>query len=93
MEKEFEIGDSVKVVKYGSLMWTSRNSNYKLPCPIVSITNHLIFYDRSPDLVGQNGIIREISHTGQSVKYALEGVRGKTAWYDKEQLEFNKLKL
>lgn len=43
--------------------------------------------DMSPELVGQEGIICEVSNTQGRLQYAVDGIKGKHAWYNRGQLE------
>lgn len=43
--------------------------------------------DMSPGLVGQEGVICKVTNTQGRLKYAVDGISGKYAWYDDKQLE------
>lgn len=43
--------------------------------------------DLHPELVGQEGVIVNVTNTQGRLKYALDGVKGKHAWYDRSQLD------
>ncbi len=46
-----------------------------------------VWLDISPELVGKEGIVKEVSsHTGLQ-KYSIEGIPGKTSWYTEGQME------
>ena len=92
----FEVGNKVEIVKYGSLIWTSK-SNWKLmlengytklekPNNLLGEDEHVYMYDMSPKLVGQQGIIIEAKRTQGKPQYAIKGPR-KHAWYNHDQLK------
>jgi hypothetical protein len=74
---KFKVGDKVKVVKYGHII-----HHYK------SETGNWAAEDISPDIVGKEGVVREVSNSQPGwVTYALDGIPEKTAWYNQNQLE------
>lgn len=89
----YNIGDKVRVVEYGSLFF-SFESNFIIPkrWNIIkqsdpSIEPYGVICDTSPELVGQEGIVMQKSDVQGKYCYALEGIKGKFAWYDERQLE------
>lgn len=80
----YGIGDKVKIVNYGSLLWEAK------PCtPVFKVykeTEELYWTDITPELVGKEALIKEVSMTQGIPSYALSGVN-KVAWYGEEQLE------
>ena len=70
---KFKIGNVVKVINYGGLVW------YR-------VGGELKEWDICPQMVGQTGIVREVNEVQGSYKYALD-IPGKQAWYDEGQLE------
>lgn len=73
---KFGLGDKVKIVNYGHLMWS----------------NDIRFgfvgeKDISTELVGQIGMVEKAHLTQKKPSYFLKGIKGKLAWYDEEQLE------
>lgn len=76
MEKnKFDIGDKVKVVGYGSLMWTNHGDG------------KVTYKDMRPEMVGQTGIVSIAKECQGMWNYALVKIEGKSAWYNEDQLE------
>lgn len=74
-KNRFDIGDKVKVVEYGSLVWINHGEGA------------ISYKDISPDLVGQIGIVSIVKECQGRWDYALERIKGKSAWYNEDQLE------
>lgn len=84
----YGIGDKVKIVKYGHLILESKNVDHpKLSFPLIEEDENMRWLDMSPDLVGQEGLVSEVSITQGIPNYAIDGIKGKHAWYDEEQME------
>ena len=90
---KFKLGDKVKVIKYGSLLWYNK-LEWKLmlenklttsdkPNNILGEDDNFWFCDMQPNLVGQIGIVSKVDNN----QYALEGISTKSAWYFGQQLE------
>ena len=82
---KFKLGDKVKIVNYGAIVWTSKRlSKSVIPDSYKFLEeNDTVFvYDTNPDLVGQEGIVEKVSGN----QYALQGPYIH-AWYNEEQLE------
>lgn len=123
-DMEFKIGDNVKVVKYGALMWKwkknyqeesdyfakaqiefnnsmsemlfgesavkedSSNAKGKSePDNIYLETKDMWWIDTLPSIVGQEGVVCQVTNSQGRLKYAIDGIKGKHAWYNGEQLE------
>lgn len=43
--------------------------------------------DINPSIVGQEGVICKVINTQGRLQYAVDGIKGKYAWYDEKQLE------
>jgi len=71
---QYKIGDKVRVVNYGSLILHKVNGKFE------SI-------DLSPEIIGKEGVISKALVTQDVPSYAIDGIPGKHAWYDEEQLE------
>ena len=71
---ELIVGDKVRVVNYGSLIWDCTGSN-----PTTT--------DISEGAIGKEGVVVKISESG---KYAVDGIPEKYAWYNDDQLELIK---
>lgn len=87
----YNIGDKVRIVNYGSIVYAAGNLIPKLQGRWPSLGHpeglpaHAMF-DISPDLVGQEGIVAKAVLTQGIPGYALEGP-SKHAWYNEDQLE------
>ena len=79
---KFKIGDQVEVVNYGSLAWRRQKmvGDEVIPLPETE------WYDPSPDLVGERGIVTKVTNTQGVDKYSLTGTT-KSAWYYNDQLK------
>lgn len=92
--KQFKVGDKVKIVWYGNIQWQSKKqwaAMYEVeltddlkPKNILHEDEEYWYIDSCPEMVGQVGIITHVYKD----EYALNGVRGKSAWYGYRQLEF-----
>lgn len=92
--RELRIGDTVKVIGYGGIVWWSKveweraktNGMTYLdkPSNIIKEDDNYYWTDICPKVVGQIGRIASMSGDNN---YSLEGIKGKTAWYVREQLE------
>lgn len=96
MSKEplYGMGDRVRVVKFGSLVFLRKSEN-PLDCmfqdsPIIYDNGTTCWIDISPYLVGQEGIIDGLSDVQGIYKYSISGIKQKHAWYTEEQLEIVK---
>lgn len=75
---EFNIGDKVKVINFGSMSWEFKENKT------------IEVKDVNPGLIGQIGII--VSKVKSNIpisphQYAIDGIKGKHAWYIEPQLE------
>ena len=84
-EPKFNVGDKVRVVKYGHAIWVHKDSNMFLNCPVITKNPRMV--DIIPDVVGKTGVVCQSKITQDIPSYAIDGIIGKTAWYDEEQLE------
>ncbi len=83
----YGIGDKVKIVNYGSLLWENKKvDDPKLDLPVYKETENVIWKDMSAYLVGQEGIVAQVTNTQGRPKYCIDGL-DKYAWYDEEQME------
>lgn len=90
---KFQKGDSVRIVKYGSLLMESKTIDFKRPqSNVVHENKKYRWVDVNPELLGQKGIVSEVSTSQGKTSYAIEGIKGKYAWYDEQQLEAVKTK-
>ncbi len=85
MKNKFEIGDKVEVIRYGHLIRTSKSSRIELP--VIHEEENSVWRDMLSDIVGRVGVIKKVTETQGESKYSIDGIYGKTAWYDEEQLE------
>ena len=98
-EEIIALGDTVEVVIYGHLIsWSKREWKELLeakdtfvtrqePPNIIDQDEDFWHCDISPELVGQQGVVSRTSTSGSTRRYALNGIKGKTAWYDDKQLK------
>lgn len=96
MGAKFKPGDEVKIVLYGSCMWTQIGtledkmfSSFPIICSAKIGNIEVNFRDSNPSLVGQKGIVQETTCIQDKWKYVLKGPN-KVAWYHEEQLELVK---
>ena len=95
MENKFKIGDKLRIINYGSLIWQNKTNQdaerkfhedngfpYK-ELKVLSDDGKTQWLDLHPELVGKEGIVDKISDSGD---YALTGL-SKHAWYSENQLE------
>lgn len=75
---KFQEGDEVRVVSYGHMIHMFVPAGDGTGSRVAS-------RDMCPELVGQCGVVSKISSTGDS--YAVDGIRGKAAWFNDSQLE------
>ena len=74
-QTKFLLGDQVKVVNYGH--WRIDYDENKGWSKV----------DTSKGIIGKVGIISEVSLIQDIAYYAIEGISGKHAWYQDNQLE------
>lgn len=77
---KFQIGDQCKIVKYGAVLWSSKEID---GLPFLGTGTAGYFYDSAPEKIGMDVIITEISMSQGIPKYATN----KFAWADQGQLE------
>jgi hypothetical protein len=70
----YVVGDKVKVVNYGHRIWENRGGDK-------------IVFDIAPQIVGKIGIINKVESTQGIHGYSIDGIKGKVAWYNDDQLE------
>jgi hypothetical protein len=87
---KFKIGDAVKVVKYGHLIWEPKDWEKSDNYPIVSEGDIWRCIDISPSEVGKLGIVNQVSMVQNIPTYSLSKPTGKLAWFDEGQLELIK---
>ena len=71
---KYKIGDPVEIVDYGHLIYMNKNGK-------------AISHDITPNIIGKKGIIASTSNTQNIPTYAIDGIPGKHAWYDENQLK------
>lgn len=86
----YKVGDKVEIVNYGHLIFESKNVKERMSFPLIKETEKLRWLDMSADLVGQEGIVEEVSTSGENPSYVIRGVKGKSAWYDEGQMKLVK---
>ena len=83
-----KIGDKVKVVDFGHLMWSRKPMSFKVYAK--DPDSNVVWYDCSPEIVGKEGVIKDVKTTQGQTNYALSGITEKSAWYSENQLELIK---
>lgn len=84
----YEIGDEVKIIKYGAIVWLFKNiPQPKLSLPIVAEDETMVWLDMIPDIVGKTGLVSHVKTTQGVPRYIIDGIKGKSAWYDESQME------
>lgn len=71
MEAIFGIGDKVKIINYGHYFYDPMLGN----CDMI------------PEIVGCEGLIKEVSNSQGDYMYSLHGVPKKQSWFMENQLE------
>jgi hypothetical protein len=89
---KFKTGDRVRVVKYGHLIWSNTEITDSQPgIRFYSVetydTRKNYLYDIAPDVVGQEGVIVKATQTQGIDQYSIDGIKGKSSWYNNDQLE------
>ena len=87
MKTKFEIGDKVKIINYGHLMWCHKDSQLPGNYKFLSKHDNVSLYDTAPELIGQIGIVTQCGKTQGEDRYSLSGIQGKCSWYHNDQLE------
>lgn len=87
---KYKIGDKVKIVKYGHLIWEHKNAEICLSFPVYKEFDNYRILDMKQHLIGQIGIIDTINIVQGMPQYALSGINGKHAWYNEKQLKLMK---
>jgi uncharacterized protein YcfL len=88
---KYKIGDKVKIVKYGSLIWINRTAStemeiYKDKEDLSKEHPTIKTIDEHPELIEQEGIIDSFQFVQNKYEYSLKDP-WKHAWYDENQLE------
>lgn len=71
---EFKVGDNVKIVNYGHTVWYMEGES-------------ILMGDLRKDIIGQNGVISKTQNVQNVTTYCVNGIIGKTAWFNQNQLE------
>lgn len=85
MKPKFKIGDKVKVIKYGSLLWRFKSEENMPTARIYREEGNVEWIDINPQIIGKEGIVASVG-----TYVAVDGIPEKFAWYDEEQLELIK---
>lgn len=83
---KFNVGDKVRIVKYGSWMWVNKKEVQPTDWPLIGEKENVYIYDWNSELVGQEGIVTQVTKPQNLYQYSLHGPNT-VAWYDEEQLE------
>lgn len=91
-ETKFKLGDKVRVICYGGLMWQNKHHEPEpiTSYPLLSEDENIRVYDTDPGLIGKEGIISKAQKSQGKDQYSIDGIPGKIAWYDNGQLELIK---
>lgn len=84
---KYKIGDKVRIVNYGHLIYESSKNENPLKFKTISDDGNIRIMDMLPEIVGKEGVIVDISETQGEVSYAIDGIVGKHAWYNEDQIE------
>ena len=85
--KDIQIGDKVVIVNYGHAGYVSKEEAKRLNLMLLNDEDYCV-YDMLPEIVGQVGTVSNIQTFNEGrIVYSLEGINGKCAWYNREQLE------
>ncbi len=74
MQPKFNVGDKVKIVNYGHVMWYMKGES-------------ILKGDLRKDLLGKEGIVIEINDTQVPYVEYSYSVNGLGAWFNEDQLE------
>ena len=85
-EAAYKVGDKVRVINYGHVVRGSE-TDVESSFPLVGRSGAVTLVDYRPDLIGQQGVIKEVSMGQGGPCYAIDGISGKSAWYYESQLE------
>ena len=85
-ETTYKVGEKVEIVKYGHLIWQTQKAEGSM-LPVYYEDENMVWYDVSPQMVGQQGVVIKAEITQGKTKYSIGGLTGKSAWYNEEQLK------
>jgi len=92
---KYQVGDQVRVVNYGSLIWISKNQTpeelkmYENMLKNIYHEDDKVWWvDMGKDLIGKVGTVGTVSVTQGVPAYSLDGIPEKASWYQEGQLEF-----
>lgn len=83
---KFHIGNKVRIVKYGHLIWISNgpSMDYFRPAwPPYQVGEDWNVYDIAKEKIGTEDIVKGYYSNNGPIRYSLEH----SAWYNEEQLE------
>ena len=78
-----EIGDKVKIIRYGHKMWFPKSQPRGI---FLYEEQEVVYCDVLPELIGKTGKITAKKINGET-KYMVRGVGSKSGWFLEEQLE------
>lgn len=83
-QAKYKIGDKVEIINFGSLLFENKHStDPKLNFKVYAEDENFRYLDMNPELIGKIGIITKVS----GGEYAINGIPGKSAWYNELQLK------
>ena len=83
----YRIGDKVKIINYGHLIWELEGQESNSPFKVIFKNDKVRALDMSPSLVGQIGIVSAVGSTQGIPEYAIDNIEGKHSWYNESQME------
>lgn len=94
---KIEPGTKVKIVNYGHPYWTNKTQWKNMqeaglvdgdsPENILEETDDMWCSDMMPELVGQEGVVNTIIASQGRLQISLDEIKGKSSWYNLEQIE------
>jgi len=90
MTPKYNVGDKVKIVNYGHAVWENKeHDKYPSRLPLIKEDKHLRWVDMSHEVIGQSGIVVEVKDVQGTPNYAIDGIKGKHAWYTEDQMQID----
>lgn len=86
LNKEIKIGDKVRVVGAGGIVF-SVDPMISKSFVYLGYEDGFHWYDILPGIVGRDGVVVDITETQGNKKYSLSGIPEKSSWYSDDQLE------
>lgn len=82
---KYKIGDKVRVINYGHLIWENKNVEQPmLNFAVIQEDETFRYLDIMPERVGKVGIIEQVKNTQNIPSYSIASIG---AWLNESQLE------